>query len=427
MRKSLLLLFLYFAMAITAMAQETTTYLQNHHSVFTPDQPASYSLLDSAFYQHDVFLLGETHGYAAPQALDLTLLKHLNQRIGLRYYVAEMDGGQAEFVNRYLVSGQTVWLDSLFRGFLRQTMGGTSQWGNQQFYNKIVAIRTYNQTRPDSLRIRFLGIDWFQQKGAYALAVLRQLVQERVPASGAGPLLDSLRLLVGRSDVSLGKLLPLAPRLNADYQANQGRYSTLFGEQLLFFRQVFEMMTYANLGISRDDVATRLTQFLTTEGHLEHEKLYGLWGYTHVMRANVNGSATLSGLLQKAGRKVVTMPIMTKDSRMLVHRDNVPFVFRKAGQTFVEMTYLDADGRVFGIDGFSELLPVTQANQTTLIKLNAPGSPYAQQLKLVKIGGMTGVKIKPDDPNTVTTNYFQYVFVVRNSPAVTLWTDPQSR
>lgn len=194
----------------------------------------------------------------------------------------------------------------------------------------------------------------------------------------------------------------------------------------LFFRQVFEMMTYANLGISRDDVATRLTQFLTTEGHLEHEKLYGLWGYTHVMRANVNGSATLSGLLQQTGRKVVTMPTMMKDSRMLVHRDNVPFVFRKARQTFVEMTYLDADGRVFGIDGFSELLPVTQANQTTLIKLDAPGSPYAQRLKLVKVSSMTGTKIKPGNAaTTVTTDYFQYVFVVRDSPAVTLWTDPQ--
>jgi len=116
--------------------------------------------------------------------------------------------------------------------------------------------------------------------------------------------------------------------------------------------------------------------------------------------------------------------MMMKDSRMLVHRDHVPFMFRKAGQEFVEMTYLDADGRVFGIDGFFELLPVTQANQTTLIKLNAPGSPYTNGQKLIKVGGLTGTKIKPDETsNTVTTDYFQYVFVVRDSPAVTLWSE----
>ncbi len=181
------------------------------------------------------------------------------------------------------------------------------------------------------------------------------------------------------------------------------------------------MLLYSGQGMTRDDVAARLTQFLPTEMPLQHEKLYGLWGYTHVLQGSVNNSPTMSGLLAKAGRRVVTMPIMIKDSQMPVHRDHVPFVFRKAGQQFVEMTYLDADGRGFGIDGFSELLPVASANQTTLIRLDAPGSPYANGQKLVNVGGLTGSKIKPDSPTMVTTDYFQYVFVVRNSPAISLW------
>ncbi len=432
--KITLLTLLLFLLAVCvgivpALAQTSSTnqYLQTNHRPFLPDTATRYDLFDSAFYQNDVFVLGENHGYAAPQAIDLALLKHLNQRVKLRYYLAEMDVAQAELVNQYLTTGQQTYLDSLFRGFLAQTIAGTSQWGNQQFYDKIVAIRGYNQTRPDSLRIQFLGVDWFQRGGSIAVDWLRQTARQRlsVTETAINPVLDSLRLLLQQPTVTLGKLLLFAKRINYDYQVNQVQYVALLGNQVVPFRQLFEMLTYANLGITRDEVVARLTQFLTTDMHLQHEKLYGLWGYTHTMQARVNKSPTFSGLLAKAGRRVVTMPILFKDSQMLVHRDYVPFMFRKKGETFVRMNYLDADGRIFGVDGFRELEPVTAENQTTLIKLDAPGSPYRSRLTLVKVGGLTGTKISPDDTeHTVTTDYFQYVFVVRNSPAVSLWSAP---
>lgn len=412
---------LLMGLALPLFAQKTDTYLQTNHTRFDPAESDSYALFDSAFYASDVFLLGETHGYATPQTLDLALLKHLNQRVGLRYYLAEMDVVQAELVNQYLTTGQKASLDSLFRGFLAQTMAGKSQWGNQQFYDKIVAIRAYNQTRPDSLQVRFLGVDWFQSEGRFIPDLMRSLLNPNAATFPADLLLDSLRLVINKPDVSLGKLLPFADRINTDYQANRAKYTARFGTRLLLFRQVFELLSYVKLG-TRDKVAARLIQFLTAELHLQNEKMYGLWGSAHIFRAGVNGSPALAELLQKAGRRVVTMPIMTKDSRMLVHRDNVPFMFRKAGKQFVEMTMLGSDGRVFGVDGFGELLPVTQPNQTTLIKLDAPGSPYARSLNLVKMGGVTGTKTSPDDPkNTVTTDYFQYVFIIRDSPAVSLW------
>jgi Erythromycin esterase len=429
MKIILLALLLALAGLVPVLAQTTTTtatadYLRDNHRPFDPAESGSYALFDSAFYAADVFMLGENHGYAAPQTIDLALLKHLNQRVGLRYYLAEMDVAQADLVNLYLTTGQKNSLDSLFRGFQAQTLAGTSQWGNRQFYDKIVGIRTYNLTRPDSLRIRFLGVDWFQHEGSVAIDWLRQTVQQRLSATAtaANPVLDSLRLLMQQPTTTLGKLRPLAARVRADYQAHPANYAALLGDRLLTFRQIFEMLPYAGQGITRDEVAARLIQFLTTELHLEHEKLYGLWGYTHVLQAGVNKSVTLSGLLAKAGRRVVTMPIMFKDSRMLVHSDHVPFMFRKKGETFVEMDYLNADGRIFGVDGFRELLPVTTDNQTTLIKLDAPGSPYRNRLTLVNVGGLTGTKIAPNDADhTVTTDYFQYVFVVRNSPAVSLW------
>jgi hypothetical protein len=69
---------------VPVLAQPLTTanYLQQNHRRFLPADSTSYALYDSAFYQNDVFLLGETHGYALPQTLDLALLKHLLVKMG---------------------------------------------------------------------------------------------------------------------------------------------------------------------------------------------------------------------------------------------------------------------------------------------------------------------------------------------------------
>ena len=58
------------------------------------DGPVSGGLtfaLPDRFYRSKLILLGESHGVAAPQILDFELLRHLNDRIGLTDYVAEVD------------------------------------------------------------------------------------------------------------------------------------------------------------------------------------------------------------------------------------------------------------------------------------------------------------------------------------------------
>lgn len=408
----------------TVSAQDITTYLRQNSQPFDTAQASSFQLFDSAFYQNDVFLVGEIHGFAASQGIDLAMLKHLNKRVGLRYYLAEMDCGQAALLNSYLDTGNRVLLDSLFQCFLKQTHSGSSQWGNQQFYDKLVSIRAYNQTLPPNARIQFLGVDWFQSNGQLAIPMLKQIITDRPTTPHT--LLDSLRLLVVQdSSLTLKKLFPFADRINTDYLAHKEEYKAIFGNRLLEFRQFFQTLSCANRKMSRDDIAAHMTRFLVDELGLMHEKLYGLWGTTHILQAGVNNQPTFSGLLKAAGRRVVTINTLYKDSEVLLHRDAVPFIFRKKGQEFVRSKYLNSDGPVFKIDGFSNLEPVCAPNTTTLIRLDAPQSPYLKTVSLVKMSGITGSKITPNDPeHNVTTNFFQYVFVVRNSPAVDLWSAP---
>ncbi len=412
----------FLLLKLIAAAQPVASYLNQHKVVFQADDSTAYQLFDTAFYQSDVFMLGEVHGYAAPQMMDLALLKHLNQRVGLRYYLAEMDGAKADLVNQYLKTGQKATLDSVFTGFLKQTHEGTSQWGNQQFYDKLVALRAYNQTRPDSLRVQLLGVDWFQSDGRYALTQLSQLVNRQPYPVGTCPELDSLVQVTNQQKLTIGKLLPFAKAIQADLLAKKGLYQQWLGSQKTAFAQIIETLSLYKDGIrSRDEIAARLTQFLVADMGLRGEKLYGLWGYTHVFRGGVNDQPTLSGLLAAAGHRVITIPVLFSDSDMLLHRKYLPFIFRKEGE-FQQTQLLNADGRVSGVDGFDELKAVSGANQITLFRLDAPGSPYKTTLKLVKMGGITGSKMKPNHPESqVTTDFFQYVFVVRNSPALTLW------
>ena len=402
--------------------QSIPDYLGQNKTVFLPETPQSYALFDSAFYQNDVFLAGEIHGYAVPQTLDLVLLTHLNERVGLRYYLAEMDGAQADLVNQYLETGQTALLDSLFSGFLVQTHAGTSQWGNREFYQKIVSIRTYNQTRQASLRIRFLGVDWFQSDGRYALRQLRTLVEQRTQPTGTCPELDSLIHVCRQPGLSIARLLPFAKAIRANRLTYPDLYRDWLDNQHTNFLQTIETLClYADNVRTRDAISARLVLFFQNELGLKEEKFYGLWGYTHVLQAGTNGSKSLAGLLAEAGRRVMTMPILFADSKMLIHRKHLPFIFRKKGE-FQQTKLLNADGHVFRTEGFNDLSTLAAANQTTLFRLDAPDSPYRCSLKLVKMGGFTGTKMAPNDPKRhVTTDFFQYVFVVKNSPALTVW------
>ncbi|MBO0949007.1 hypothetical protein [Fibrella forsythiae] len=74
---------------------------------------------------------------------------------------------------------------------------------------------------------------------------------------------------------------------------------------------------------------------------------------------------------------------------------------------------------VFKVDKFDDVDAHNPANQLTLFKLDVPDSPHWQTLRLVKTVGMTGTKVSPYElVPTVTTDYFQYVFVIKNLPCV---------
>ncbi|WP_216690549.1 hypothetical protein [Hymenobacter siberiensis] len=101
-------------------AQPETVFAGVPQETIAGEAPA-FQLFDETFYDNQLFLLGEAHGVQRPQELDFALLKHLNQRAGVRTYVAEVDCAKAYYLNEYLRTGDAATLDLVFRSWLAET------------------------------------------------------------------------------------------------------------------------------------------------------------------------------------------------------------------------------------------------------------------------------------------------------------------
>lgn len=210
------------------------------------------------FYRSRLILLGESHGVAAPQILDLELFKHLSQKIGL-----------TDYLNRYLASGDEALLTRVFDHWTRSG----AQWGNRASEAKLRAIRDFNQTLPAGRRIHIVGIDAVQDwplvaewiaggDGAKAQAILAAQEGQRATAALAamGDRTDAAALRAMLQDVAAG----------------HDRETILFD-------------SYARA--------------VRSDGQGDHpgdRPAYGLWGMFHIMQAGVNGAQPFAARIAPA-------------------------------------------------------------------------------------------------------------------------------
>lgn len=67
------------------------SYLETNRMPLDLNLPEAGFAFPSEVYSSRFVMLGEVHGYATPQQIDLALLRHLNARAGVRWYLAEVD------------------------------------------------------------------------------------------------------------------------------------------------------------------------------------------------------------------------------------------------------------------------------------------------------------------------------------------------
>lgn len=289
-------------------------------------------LFDADFYKSQVFLLGEIHGYADNQTIDQEMLFFLNKKLGIKYYIAEMDSLTAKKLNGFLAEKQKN--ETILKEVVESIKRRIPQQASQELFNKWNAVYDYNQKLADSSRIKVIGID------------------------------------KNFDDESKG---------------------------------------------SRDEAMVSNFKNVIQKRHLENEKFYGLFGYFHTLQKKTeSGRATFAAGLKDSGVKVTSFVSYTIDSEMYLP-ENPQFPTPEDEK----VDWLNADGPLMLVKGINDLKETSKPNAITLFKLNSKNSPYLNSQNLITVKSRAfGENIVPLKDSFVT-DYFQYVFLLRNSKALT--------
>lgn len=215
---------------LPAEASRISAFLStNREALDLSDGAARFEarLLDAARKQ--VTLLGETHGIAVNEDLDLALLRYLHRVAGVRVYLAEGGYAASCLLNRYLETGDEQILD-----FVMQAGFGSISWTKEQraFY---VALRRWNLTLPEDARVRLVGIDLEHQQ-MVAVRYLAQLAQPQgrrlVPPGIAGTIASLERMAQSASDQSDKQFVGA---LAANLASHRAEYAEWLGDALFDF------------------------------------------------------------------------------------------------------------------------------------------------------------------------------------------------
>ncbi|GLB49394.1 hypothetical protein [Neptunitalea lumnitzerae] len=316
--------------------QKNLSYLKNNKKVILENRDRLNGFFDQEFYDSDVFLLGENHGFAEVQNIDFELLKHLNQKIGLKYYIAEMDSIRSKKLNQYLTD--SIKNNSILRSVVIDIKQRIPQQSSQQLLEKWEKIYDYNKTLPDSSKITVLGID-----------------------------------------------------KNFDDDSRE---------------------------LSRDSMMTLNLKSIINKRHLENEKFYGLFGYSHVLQESYSESnfrpfaVRIKSFIKK--NKIKSLVCYNIDSEVyLPENDQFP------APEDHKLTILNEDGPIMLVKGINDLREITQPNSVTIFDLDNTNSPYRENQYL------GGIKVNFFGPDVITkssdvstTDVLQYVFLIRNSKAL---------
>ena len=377
----------------------------------------TFALFDPAFYRHQVFLLGESHGVQRVQDVDFALLRHLNQRAGVRTYMAEVDCAKAYYLNEYLRTGDAATLDRVFASWV----AGQAQWANADFVVKIQRIRALNQTLPAGRRIRFVGIDGVQD---YAL-LARYLGALR---AGGRPLPPTLaaRLDSVAAACATGQPLPVAAvalRAQAALLASEPVARRALGPAYALVQHALANLGYARTLPDREAQLLANYQVALPLWHLAGEKLYGLWGLAHVLQSPLPGGyLPLAARLRQStlpGYAAVASILCTyAGCQMMTASATLPAGQRAAGQAFTPSPLFNHDGPLVRLAGIETLKAATPAGGTSLWWLGAPGAAASRQPALVRYApGVPPSQQLSFDAQRPATDYVQYVLLVRDSPA----------
>jgi hypothetical protein len=286
MQRSLLALIL----ASVAVAQTSlTSYLEKNR------QPVDLANFDAKlldFRDKQIIFLGESHGIAINEDLDLALLKHLHREAGVRVYLGEFGYAAGFALSQYLQTGDEKILDYVMNEFK-----GSVAWTKERrgFY---VKVHQWNASLPPADQIRFVGIDVEHQRGL-AVKCLSGLAGDRQAPAAIADTVAKLRQ---------GEYAGLA----ASLKEHRGEYDQMLGERFFDFETIATNIErrdefYADHNGPKGAAVRERTMYETfckVYARMGGGRWYGRWGSFHVIQRKSPERERFANMLNQAGSPV---------------------------------------------------------------------------------------------------------------------------
>jgi hypothetical protein len=396
-------------------------YLQKNASLVDLDASAPFAIADADLDKR-LIVLGEIHGMAVGQDLDFAMLRMLNAKKGIRFYVGEFDVAQAASFNAYLADGDEAALRRVFKFWIEEG----AQWGNKEFFEKVRRIRALNATLPAERQIRFIGVDRVQDMPLMA-ARLETLLAKTPPNAwpGHAKLIAALSAPDARTANRAAAPLPQA----AVEAARTMPTDAPQGADPAAWPALFETVTALSdraLVKGREATIVAALERLARDPAYANEHFYGFWGQFHVLDAVVSGAKPMVRLLNEGNSpfkdNTLSVNILNVSSDMMIPSKGLPEAMRPKEPSVAFPYSLDSP-LLLNVNGINDLVAASKG-RLTLFKLNGDGSPYPRTSKLGEVGGLMGM-IQPftvDGSSVGPNGATQYTVLAKDSPALTVQT-----
>jgi hypothetical protein len=372
-------------------------YLSENSETIGIDESFTFEMMDDDLESSKLVLVGEIHGFKAPQQFDLDFFKFLHREHGVRTYVAELDFVQAQLMNDYLESGSE---EELYR--ILKNWAVVQGRRNIDYYDKYRMLQVYYKALPAEEKFRFIGIDQIQD-GELFVDYINQLMPDSLPAeeplSGDTTTSEKIAWLQSAFANSADTLALLA-----HLETNRA---------------------YTEGGTGREEIMFRNFKNLYQLYDLSAEKVYGYFGLFHVFQYRVNGQHPLASRIRESdlglAGKMLSINFMLNESYMVMPSRGLP-EFMRTGPINTRIPVSADNMLIMYIYGVKDFKRMTPENSQSLVKLDGEDSPYANSSRM-----NTTIQILPVADKMEMTDegkpYVQYTVFVRNSD----WAEPMDK
>ena len=402
---------------IPATAQDSiyTRYLQQNGEKIGIGGNNHFKIFDEAFYKNQVFLLTESHGYDKPHDLDFEIFKQLNQKIAVRYYLAEMDVSQAYYLNQYLSTGNDKLLKNIYQYWYNQQ----AQWGCKAGFEKWKKIYTYNKTLPEGKKIIVLGLDEAQDLNMN-VKLLNELLVMAGYQDGKDSLLDSIAVFANMNldkEAAKKQFTSYSRRLDSSITANIKSYKKIAGNNFTGIQFIIHNIASKT---GREKKIFENFNYYYSLLKLSKQKMYGFWGRFHGMQDSINNRMPFAGMLKKSNLplkdKIASIPVFCTESSSMIPTAFLPPMAQQKGTIYTKAGMVNDDSFVYQVKGISAFKSLIENNGIYIFKLDGTGSPYFNGLHLLESTSKMDKTFEwTGNKNAATTDYFKYAIIVRNA------------